>query len=332
MRTAARNLQLATIVLLGLAACTVTPVLEMTIKRPVGNQAATELGRLAVVPLAGDEAQSLSQDLKAALGDVRLKKRPVFQIVDASELVALSRSHASRDSSAARSAVLAAATAMGLDGVYLSTTQPATFVANEYIKNVQVCVKPDGLLDCDGYQTVQVRCAEWKIRLEADVDLVRVENGELVSSFSASRQVDRDFCENEADIPDRESMLAKARRGIVKEIVSEVTPSIHKSKIRLKARAPALPPAEREVFEGGVEFAASGRLDRACAAWEGLSERVESVPVLFNLAACAEADGDYTRALGLLTRADSALTRPDEDVSKGLRRNRKRLDEQRAAD
>ena len=54
--------------------------------------------------------------------------------------------------------------------------------------------------------------------------------------------------------------------------------------------------------------------------------------MLFNLAACAEADGDYTRALGLLTRADSALTRPDEDVSKGLRRNRKRLDEQRAAD
>lgn len=84
--------------------------------------------------------------------------------------------------------------------------------------------------------------------------------------------------------------------------------------------------AEKKL-ENGIDFARSGRMDRACELWEqGRALAPSSTSLVYNLGICAEAAGSFDDALALYQKADQFLQKPNKTINTALYRVSKRIE------
>ncbi len=99
--------------------------------------------------------------------------------------------------------------------------------------------------------------------------------------------------------------------------------------IQLKQKEKNSPEWVQEKIKNGVEWAKSGRLDRAYEIWRNAYEKFpNSLALTYNLGVCEEAKGNLEKALEFYKKADRMLAKPDKDISNALKRIKKRIKQQ----
>ncbi|WP_447726442.1 hypothetical protein [Sphingomonas koreensis] len=177
---------------------------------------------------------------------------------------------------------------------------------NDYKEKRKRCVEREGGKDsgkCLREVEVEVNCARRVVNLGADLRLVRTADGRVIYTTDKSKRDEISWCRG--DEPSR--TVEESVRGMIQTIAGEVrrdiAPVVETYSIRFRESTKGLPKELTRLFKDIVKQT-QRNLPAACASWAVMSAQAPDHPsITFDLALCAEAAGEYRRALDLYRRA-----------------------------
>jgi len=210
--------------------------------------------------------------------------------------------------------------------------------------------RPDGLLsggvttgvEENRYQGSEERCVEWKdgdrnkecikraqvpvpctrrvVIVTVSARLLRADTGLSVYSANKSGRGDTTWCEGRSPSIAVEQMVSAQIRDIANQIRADTRPSVQTYRVRFREDRDGMPKDIGAEFKGIVKLSQNNP-GEACRQWAALDGRLPGNPsVLYNLAVCAEAAGDYGRALAGYRAAFDAQRKKASDVSESIDR------------
>lgn len=312
-----RAIMLATPLLLSACAAPVTMV-------PMQFAARTDAGhyrRVAVLPFGGDGGEEATKDFESMLASVRYEQRPYFTVVDRLTLQNVLAEMKLRQSALGdpRSTVKVGRL-IGADALY-SGSAFVLPVAYSYSTESRVVCPKNG--DC---ATVQVPCTTKTAGFKLIPRLVDVSQGKVVYSETKTGSASSYWCADRGDEVSGALLLNQAVNNAFQQVREDVAPYERNVYVNYKKDKDGIDPKSVEAFEGALDFAKSGRFDRACAIWAQLAPaNPASIALPYNLAVCDEASGRLESALSRYQRIDTSLTKPDGDVNAALARVRESI-------
>lgn len=303
-----------------ISGCVVPPTVAVPVTLAPRFPEVARLHKVMVLEFKGTDGAPFANALAAAMREVEVGGVRQFRLFSPNAAATGARGIAGkplRD----LGPVLAAGSARGVDVVYFGTVDDASAgVYQQRWETRRQCQEWEGFMKCKRFRQRRVRCRDLAAMYAVRVQAVEVQTGTVVYARNLARSRRHSFCEDQGDkmmLP--AELLSEVRDEVAREVRDDVAPRTATLELKFKADAPSLPAEARTEFRRGIEFARAGRLDRACAIWQGLVARPgrPSAALFYNLGVCAEAARDYSRAAELYARADSLLRSPDRQVKRG---------------
>lgn len=167
---------------------------------------------------------------------------------------------------------------------------------------------------------VEVDCIRRIINVTADLRLVRRDDGRVVYSVEKPRRDEASWCRGKNPPRTTEEAVRSIIVGIADEVRSDIAPTIETYSIRFRESTSGLSKALTRPFKDIVRQTQRD-LRAACAAWTAMDARAPDHPsITFDLALCAEAAGDYRRALWLYRKAATLIGRSSNEGTAGVER------------
>jgi hypothetical protein len=300
---------------------------------PAGSDGAARLREVAVLPFDGPSGREFAQEIEAMLASVVIGGKPYFRVADRQRLdatlreIKFSQSGVVNNQQALRLGKLLGVRALYAGGV----NAPATHTS--YMQEARMaCAEHDskktflGVPRCKRWTENKVSCQKTEVTYSFTPKLIEAETGLIVYSESIQGMAAAAWCpDSAAPAPTQARLLAQAKASAMLQFRRQVAPSASKLDVQLmhSTDGVASEPARRKLAQG-IEFAVAQRMDRACELWqEADSAAPRAVPILYNLAICAETSGEMERAAVLYRQVDRLLDRPDDRVSAALARMEK---------
>lgn len=254
---------------------------RMTGKFAAPHREAAMLDSLGIDRFNGQDGRQLEMAIERALSQPDVEGRPHFDLIGAF------------GGGPAPDGVL--------NGVVSSGVQE-----NRFKRKEKRCVEREGGKDsgkCLKEAEVEVECTRRVVDLNADLRLTRRADGRIVYSAAKPRRDEVSWCRGQN--PPR--TVEETVRGMVLDVAGEVrrdiAPVVETYSIRFRESTKGLPKELNRPFKDIVKQTQRD-LRGACAAWEAMDGQVPNHPsITFDLGLCAEAAGDYRRALDLYRRA-----------------------------
>lgn len=143
----------------------------------------------------------------------------------------------------------------------------------------------------------EVSCRARSIALAANVRIVRSDDGRLLMSRDLPQQSDSRWCNGERTPTAADTIIADLVRRAVNEVAKDLTPFSGVLPIRIREDRKGLDKQSAAQFKAAV-VATRGDGREGCALFEALAATIPTHrPLIFNLALCAEARGDYVGAV-----------------------------------
>ena len=293
----------ATLAGAALAACQ-SPGLTYDARLPAGDVAASSYRNVAVDGFRGPEGGWYSVRFENMLLDASL---------DGARWFSLSGPGAPPDA---------------VSGIYSGWISIDRVDVHDYTESDTKCVEWDGLFDCETRIDIEKICYETEVEVSVSPRLVDTATGEVVYSRTHYGEADDTECFEHRVIGEDSKKHRLKRRHyplptfgweadfltpeLVREALDDTFAAIRRdiAPYNASVRAPLMAePVDPEAgadpaFAQAVEAARSGDVLASCTMWEGLYAAYPGAPgVTHNLAACAEASGNYARAQGLYAEA-----------------------------
>ncbi len=309
--------------------------------------AVADLRIVAVMPFSGQDSENFTGALIAALQSASVDGAPWFTLKSGDGL------QASAPTAAEVSAAVNYGRSTGADVVYIGKVATASVKSVPRQEARQTCVLPGEKLfsPCRRFDSFAVKCERVDGNYTVTPRAIRVPDGAVVYSQSITFTDGYDGCDDSPAswstaapptfgqvlggffkstpkaaeaAPNPDTLLQRLRDKAVQRVRSDVAPYNGEITVNVKEKGPDLPKEAQAQFKSGVDFAKGGRMDRACGIWDTLNTgpAAESPTLLYNLGACAEVlEPDNPRvAQGFYSKADSLLTKPDNEISVALKR------------
>lgn len=254
---------------------------KMTGKFAAPHREAAMLESLGIDRFSGADGRQLEMAIERALSQPDIEGRPHFELIGAF------------GGGPAPDGVLGGAVSSGVQ-------------ENRYKEKRKRCVEREGGKDsgkCLREAEVEVECTRRVADLNADLRLTRTSDRRIVYSTAKPRRDEVIWCRGEN--PPR--TVEESMRGMVLDVAGEVrrdiAPVVETYSIRFRESTKGLPKELNRPFKDVVKQTQRD-LRGACAAWQAMDGQAPGHPsITFDLGLCAEAAGDYRRALDLYRRA-----------------------------
>jgi len=271
---------------------------------------AAELRSIAIANFRGQYAGDFTNQLTSSLTSAQDRGQPYFSVTS---------------NIPTQVSDLAGATSLGraraVTGVYFGETTGGVTRQNYQEGRVR-CIRV-GDESCAQRQEYQVSCSRATANFTAYPKVVDVRQRTIRYAETVSGAASEAWCTDRIRAGTDAGLMGRAIAQAVSTVRSAVAPYTRNLTVEFKTRSPSLERADSDQFIGAVQFSQQGRLDRACAIWETmLSSHPRNVELMYNLGVCAEAGGNFGRALELYGAADAQLTTPDRLISAALVRAR----------
>lgn len=210
------------------------------------------------------------------------------------------------------------------DGV---VTGGARASVDEYrdVQKREECVEKNGD-KCIKKEMVEVNCRRRVIGLSADLRIARMRDGAIVYSDRKSRQDVARWCPNQNPPGRAEDVINGMVDSVANEVAGLMTPSISRYSLRFYESREGMPKEIGARFKAAVRQT-QGQLTAACNAMADIDRDFPGhFALLYDLAICAEARGDYQGALAGYERAAAARPRDRTDFDAGITRTRRLID------
>lgn len=196
---------------------------------------------------------------------------------------------------------------------------------NDYAEARERCTeKKDS--KCVRRVTYRVGCTTRTIRLRADLQLVRRGDGRTLYAVPQTRDDSGSWCEDSGVEPIVGLAVDVMTESIARAVRLDLAPHRERYTIRVQENHDGLPRDTADRFRQAVHLTKTDQ-SAACRAFAEVDRIApDNGSTLFNLALCAEAEGQYAVAGDLYTRARVFSPRAGGDISKGLGRVRSLTD------
>jgi curli biogenesis system outer membrane secretion channel CsgG len=250
----------------------------------------------------------------------RFEDRPYFTVVDRARTQELMREYGrSLRGEIDPSTAVRFGKQIGAEGVYFGNVAGADISTRRYTAKESYCTRTNSSGKCKDWGTREVSCREQIATVTLVPRLVNVETGRVVYRSESAGIVNSSACGGDSGVAD-ELLLEEATARAVAKIRADIAPNEVLTRVELMEEPSSLDSAATAEFDRGLAFAKEQRMDRACQIWDQLSARTKGVDnaLLYNIAVCAETEGNYEDALNLFEQLDQRLLQPDENVSNAL--------------
>ncbi|WP_066651040.1 MULTISPECIES: hypothetical protein [Sphingomonas] len=288
--------------------------------------AVQSLPSIGVLPFRGQDGNNLAAAFASELQALRVGDRSLFAVRTEDSGAAPGRGKAAADVTFVR----AAGARLGVKGVLWGDVVSATVASSNYTGSKTVC---KGLMtDC---RDVSIACTKFQGSYTVNAAIYDVDTGRILYTKQLKKDSITDVCGGEvqsskivlfgkakqvATTPD--SILTALRLEIAKAVVADFQPMVRKASVAFKNKFPEFDKETQAVLMNALAQLKSGRADKACGAFEARGNGVNTtqLSLLFNLAACAEVNGNIRLALELYQSYDSKITAVDPMINNALRR------------
>ena len=312
--------------LLGLNSC--STVVEHEAWQAARFPAASELRRVAVLPMSGDSDGVVQAELEGVLTSVSYKDDPYFEVVSRVELDrVLSEQTLGLTAITDPTTAAKVGKVLGVEGIYLGVFDQPRVSDKKYRENRSECVQRSNKGKCLSFRNFSVTCTKRQADIRLIPKLINVETAQVVYSKNFSRSKESQTCDDSSQaLDDQVSLAREAVSSALQEFKTDVAPSRMKVSITMLDDTEGLSSsiAEKQ-FEGALKFMKAGRSDRACKTFRELESDGERTPdLLYNIGICSELDGNIDAALAYCRDADASVHEPNELINQCLDRIKKR--------
>lgn len=203
--------------------------------RPANSQVFSQISSIAVLPFQGKDGEAFAREVESLLASLQGKQGVAFRVVTRSDIPTLEKEIKYQQSGLTERAALQLGKVMHVTSVMTGQVETTTDVSN-FTRNVEVCVKPKGLLGCSQRQSQQARCSRTTVRFRAVPKLLNVESGQVLYSSIADGVGIQEKCslDTYAVVADplkvaRDQALTKISRDVAPHTV---TPTVFDSLLR----------------------------------------------------------------------------------------------------
>jgi tetratricopeptide (TPR) repeat protein len=305
-----------------------TPSIEIDAIEAPHHQEAAGLQRVAVLPFEGRNGRTYAVELEGVLASIRPNDKAYFTLVERARLDQILEEQKLQgrpifdESTAAKVGRL-----IGAKGVYMGAVTADTVKDNNYSAPRKRCSYKDKDGKCMRWNNYTVRCTKRTAHFAFTPKLVDVETRVIVYGNNISGTSETSVCvDSGKPLADGNVLLSDAKQVAYKKFREDIAPHKVTLKIHLLDNTDGISSemAEKKL-KNGIEFARSGRMDRACELWEqGHILAPSSTSLVYNLGICAEAAGSFDDALALYQEADQLLQKPNNTINTALSRVSKR--------
>ncbi|WP_145961030.1 tetratricopeptide repeat protein [Sphingosinithalassobacter portus] len=206
----------------------------------------------------------------------------------------------------------------------------------EYKEKRKQCVERDRDNKCVREEEREVACTERMISLSVDLRIARSDNGRVVYAAQKPYRENIRRCVGDSGSElSSESVISVLIDRVGEDVRSDLVSEVRSYSVRFRESRSGMSRDVSSRFRNAIRLSQSD-LGAACSEWEAIEAASSDHPsVLFNLGLCAEAGGDYQRALDYYARA-SRLMGSGNMAEAGIARVQqliegRRIEEQRAA-
>ncbi len=253
--------------------------------------------RLAVGRFGGSDGDATANAIERAIGNQQVEGRPFYRLV------------------------ADPAAAMGV----VSGTASTNVEESRDVRKREDCVEKTND-KCTKTEKVEIVCRRRLIDLSVDLRVIRNRDGAVVFSDRKTRQNEATWCPNEA-APGR---VEETIRGMIDDVAGEtarqITPHVDRYTVRFYESRTGMPKEIGERFKDAIRQTKAD-LPGACTGFAGIDHDFPGhFAVVYDLAVCAEARGDYQAALDGYRRAADIRPSDRVDFDAGMGRAARLID------
>lgn len=256
--------------------------LAVEVRRPAAADEAYELRSLAVERFTGTDGRAFAFSIERALGDAReADGQPVFEMFEAGR---------------GEGAVTGRADIDVEDSRY---TEKRKFCPNTRDKNAK----------CEdaAKEVVEITCRKRITTLDADLRIARTSDGRIVFSRSVPDRAEHRFCTGDAQMPETSIVVRDMIASAVRSIVGDFVPYSAVEQIRIREDRKGFSKSDAELFKLAVKTTKTSGQE-ACRQFGEIAQRApDQRSIIFNMALCAEAAGDFEAAIAGFRRLGNGV-------------------------
>jgi Curli production assembly/transport component CsgG len=301
------------------------PKIKVSKLEPGRADEAASLKKIAVMPFDGPDGAAFANQFESMLTGIRVNDQAFFQVLNRSSMDTVFREQRfSQSGDVDPDTAANVGKVVGAKGIYTGQVNVSSVRDSYYDEERSECSRKDpNSRKCLSWNRFKVNCTKRVASFSVTPRLIDVETARVVYSENYARSSEDKRCsDHSSPLKDGRQMKRELQEQILKIIRNDIAPYYVQIEVRLIETTDDLTTERsRQSFASGLEFAKSGRFDRACEIWgEIRSEASSSVSLLHNLAVCAETKGNLKEAVSLIREADRKLKTPDDTVSSSLKR------------
>jgi len=304
------------------------PKIKQSVVMPANENSMKTVKKIAVTGFSGDRQKEFSTKLESFLSNIKVKNKPYFTVVDrnALDLIIKEQKMVSESGLFNEKDSVKLGELSGVDTVVNGFVKWPSMETQSFLEERSVCVRANAKGKCKEWGTTKVRCNRQVSKFNVTVKAISVEKGEVTFSKNYDGEGRNEYCSDSSGkgkkLPSYlsqravDSVMLKMRRDIAPYIVVMTIELMNSDDSGLKDNKSA-----NKIFESGLDFADSNRMDRACKKFSAATAEYDKSPALYhNLGVCAEIEGNLEKALKLHNHADNLLDKPNKNISNSLAR------------
>jgi hypothetical protein len=272
----------------------------------------------------GNNAKEVEAAFEAVLVSHRLDGKPYFTVADRAQQKVIAREQLKTlRGDVDPSTAVSFGKQIGVKGIYFGDVKKPQITNSRYKAKRSYCKKYKSDGKCKEYGWKQVQCKRTNASITIIPRLINVETGQVAYRSEKIGRSKSSACGSDSVLP-KKTLIDHAINDSITQILRDVAPKETKVKVELMDKPSVLQGHKKAEFVRGLTFSGAGRMDRGCQIWRDLNMKVRNSDpaLLYNVAICAELEGDYKSALYLMEQVDRQLQQPDQRVNKALIRLR----------
>jgi curli biogenesis system outer membrane secretion channel CsgG len=285
---------------------------------------------IAVLSFKNDK-HNLSGDIEAILNSSYINKKKYFNVVDRKNLSTVLREQKLQSSGVINeNTVVDIGNISGVEAIITGVVSKPTNNTRRYTSNRRKCKK-----DADGKKVcydVRTYCTEARTNIDLHIKVVSTSNANILFSKKYNGGTSNTECGSRYLYNiDFSNMERKLLKSAANNFAYQLVPHTYYRSIELMEDLEKDYNDEAEqLLESSIDYLKNRRMDKSKALTKRLidvTNRQSFVP-FYNLAIIEESNGDYTKALKLIKKADSLNIKQNDLIDNAIYRIEKEIKEQ----
>ena len=307
------------------------PKIKQDVVMPAKENGMKSVKKVAVIGFGGDHQQEFAIKLESFLASVKVKNTPYFTVVDRKSIndIIKEQRMVSESGLFNEKDMVKLGKLSGVDTVVNGFVKWPKLETTSFNQERSYCVQTDKNGQCARWGTKQVSCRKQESNFDVTIKAISVEKGDITFSKNYIGTDNNIYCSDSGSQKTASELAQNAIDSAMSHMREDIAPYIIVMTIELMTDDDSALDDNKEayaLFESGIQFADSKRMDRACEKFRAATAIYDKSPALYyNLGVCAEINGDLDKALSLHRHADGLLDKPSDHISAALVRVNSKL-------